>query len=140
MELHTSQHDSGKATITREMFIKLIQGLGKKSFLVFSQSKYFTVPVEKIAFFRVHPDSTFICCFDHNEYPINYPLEQIQRLLSGKQFFRLNSQYLVNFQAVKEVEPFYGRKLIVNLVIPVHDALLVSNDRTAEFLTWLDNR
>jgi len=140
METQTNQYDSEKAARPGEMLIKLMQVLGKKSFLVFSQNKYFTVPVEKIAFFRLQPESSVICCFDHKEYPINYSLEQIQSLLSGKQFFRLNGQYLLNFQAVKEVEPFYGRKLIVNLVVPVNDALLVSTEKVNDFLTWLDNR
>ena len=140
METKTEQNSADKPALTGDVLIKLLQATGKKSFLVFSQNKYFTVPVERIAFFRVQPTCSVLCCFDNKEYFINYSLEQIQSLLSAKQFFRLNRQYLLNFHAVKEVEPFYGRKLIVNLVTPVTDALLVSKDRVIDFLTWLDNR
>jgi len=140
METKIEQNSSDLPALTGDVLIKLMQAATKKSFLVFSQNKYFTVPVEKIAFFRVKPECCVICCFDNQEYRINYSLDQIQNLTSGKQFFRLNRQYLLNFQAVKEVEPFYGRKLIVNLIISVSDALLVSKDRVIDFLAWMDNR
>ena len=140
MKTETEQNGSDLPALTGDLLLKLMQATDKKSFLVFSQNKYFTVPVEKIAFFRVQPECSVMCCFDNQEYCINYSLEQIQSLISGKQFFRLNRQYLLNFHAVKEVEPFYGRKLIVNLVVPVNDALLVPTEKVNDFLTWLDNR
>src|SRR5258706_9752098 len=83
----------------------------KKSFLVFRHQKYLTVPIQNIAFFYIKFDSTVIVCFDRQEeYTVNYSLEQIQRLLSDQQFFRLNRQYLINFSAVKEVEHYFARK------------------------------
>jgi len=140
METKAEHNNTDKSAHLGDALIKIMQATNKKSFLVFSQKRYFTVPVEKIAFFRVQSECSVICCFDNQEYPINYSLEQIQTLISGRQFFRVNRQYLLNFNAVKEAEPFYGHKLIVNLVIPANDALLVSKDRVIEFLAWLDNR
>jgi len=81
-----------------------------------------------------------IMCFDKQEYFVNYSLDQIQNLLPGNQFYRLNRQYLINFNAVKDVEHYFARKLLVNPVIPVKDKLLVSREKVTEFLGWLDNR
>ena len=81
-----------------------------------------------------------IMTFDKEEYFVNYSLEQIQNLLPEKQFFRLNRQYLINFNAVKEVEHYFARKLLVNPVLPMKDKLIVSKERVTEFLGWLDNR
>lgn len=81
-----------------------------------------------------------IVCFDHQEYFVNYSLDQIQQLLPGIQFFRLNRQCLINFNAIKEVEHYFARKLLVNSVIPIKDKLLVSKEKVVEFLHWLDNR
>jgi DNA-binding LytR/AlgR family response regulator len=113
---------------------------GKRSFLVFKHNKYITVSTEKIAFFYVNYESTIIVCFDKQEYFVNYSLEQIQNLLCGKEFFRLNRQYLINFNAVKEVEHYFARKLLVNLTVPTRDKLLVSKEKVTVFLHWLDNR
>jgi two-component system, LytTR family, response regulator LytT len=113
---------------------------GKKSFLVFKHNKYFTVPVENIAFFQVKYESSIIVCLDKREYSVNRSLDQIQQLLTGKQFFRVNRQYLVNFNAIKEVEHYFARKLLVNLVIATAEKMLVPKEKVRLFLDWLDNR
>src|SRR4051812_37235587 len=107
---------------------------GKTSFLVFRQNKYLTVPVNNIAFFYVRYEASAILCFDLQEYFVNYSLDHIQELLAGSQFFRLNRQYLINFKAIKDVEHYFARKLLVNLTIPVSDKLLVPKERTSAFL------
>jgi DNA-binding LytR/AlgR family response regulator len=113
---------------------------GKKSFLVFKNNKYINVHTENIAFFYVNYESSVITCFDKQEYFVNYSLEQIQNLLTEKQFFRLNRQYLVNFTAIKEVEHYFARKLLVKLSVPTKDKLLVSKEKVRQFLSWLDDR
>jgi DNA-binding LytR/AlgR family response regulator len=113
---------------------------GKKSFLVFKHNKYFTVPVENIAFFHIKYESAMMVCMDCKEYSVNHSLDQIQNLLTGKQFFRLNRQYLVNFNAIREVEHYFARKLLVNLIIATADKLLVPKEKARLFLDWLENR
>jgi two-component system response regulator LytT len=112
----------------------------KTSFLVFRKNKYIIVPVENIAFFYVRYESSAILCFNRQEYFVNYSLDHIQELLTDSQFFRLNRQYLINFQAIKDVEHYFARKLLVNPTIPVPDKLLVPKEKASAFLSWLDNR
>jgi DNA-binding LytR/AlgR family response regulator len=123
-----------------DLWEKLTMPVGKKSFLVCKNHKYMNVPTENIAFFYVKYESSIIVGLDEQEYFVNHSLEQIQNSLSEKQFFRLNRQYLVNFNAIKEVEYYFARKLLVNLVVPVKDKILVSKERVTTFLHWLDNR
>ena len=123
-----------------ELLSKLTVPTGKKSFLVFKNNKYVNVMTENIAFFYIKYESSVIMCFDKQEYSVNYSLDQIQHLLPDKQFFRLNRQYLINFNAVKEVEHYFARKLLVNAVIAAKDRLIVSKEKVSEFLHWLDNR
>ncbi len=112
----------------------------KKSFLVFKHNKYSSVPTENIAFIHIKHESPVIVCFDQQEYPLNHSLDQIQHLVSEKQFFRLNRQYLINFDAIKEVEHYVARKLLVNLLVPAPDKLIVSKEKVTAFIHWLDNR
>ncbi|HYV95045.1 MAG TPA: LytTR family DNA-binding domain-containing protein [Chitinophagales bacterium] len=123
-----------------ELLSKLTAPTGKKSFLVFKNNKYVNVLTDNIAFFYIKYESSVIMCFDKQEYSVNYSLDQIQHLISEKQFFRLNRQYLINFNAVKEVEHYFARKLLVNSVISAKDRLIVSKEKVSEFLHWLDNR
>ena len=123
-----------------DLLTRLATPAGKKSFLVFKSNKYLNVLTENIAFFYVKYESPVIMCFNKEEYFVNYSLEQIQQLLPEKQFFRLNRQYLINFNAIKEVEHYFARKLLVNPTIPTKDKLIVSKERVTQFLNWLDNR
>lgn len=123
-----------------DLLTRLSAFTGKKSFLVFKNNKYMNVLTENIAFFYIKYESSVIMCFDKQEYFVNYSLDQIQNLLPEKQFFRLNRQYLINFNAVKEVEHYFARKLLVNAVLPMKDKLIISKEKVTEFLRWLDNR
>ena len=123
-----------------DLLMKLTAPAGKKSFLVFKHNKYFTVPTENIAFFYVKYESSMIMSFNQQEYSVNHSLEQIQHLLAPEHFFRLNRQYLINFNAIKEVEHYFARKLLVKLAVPSPEKLLVSKEKVSGFLHWLENR
>lgn len=126
--------------ILDDLLQNLALPMGKKSFLVFKNHKYTNVLTKNIALFYVKYESSVILSFDNQEYFVNYSLEQIQNLISEKQFFRLNRQYLINFNLIKEVEHYFARKLLVCPAIPIKDKLLVPREKASEFLQWLDNR
>lgn len=119
---------------------KPLFGIGKTSFLVYHRNKYITVPTESIALFYIKFEATVIVTFDKQEYSVSYSLEQIQQLLSDKQFYRVNRQYLINFNAIKEVEHYFARKLLVVPSIQYNEKLIVSKEKARTFLDWLENR
>lgn len=124
-----------------EVLLKKLGGNdGKKSFLVFRQNKYVTVKTEQIAFFYIHHETTCIRTFDQQEYTIPQPLEEVQAMVPASQFYRLNRQYLINFDAIKEVEHYFSRKLFIRLAIPTPEKLLIGKEKVSHFLGWLENR
>lgn len=112
----------------------------KSSYLVFRNQKYTTIKTENIAFFYIKNNYTSMMCFDKQEYVLNQSLDQIVSTVSPNDFFRINRQYLINFQAIKEVEHYLARKLHVKLVIETADRLLINKEKTQNFLSWMDNR
>lgn len=112
----------------------------KTSFLVFKNNKYMTVKTEDIAYIYINYTSPSLVTFKGEEYDLNQSLDHLTGLLSSKQFFRLNRQYLINFSAVKEVEHYFGRKLFVKLTVPTAEKLLIGKDKTSLFLSWLEDR
>lgn len=122
------------------LLAKLSSPAGKESFLVFKNQKYTTVQTENIAFFYIRNDASTIMCFDKQEFALNQSLDQITALVSSKQFFRVNRQYLVNFKAIKEIEHYFLRKLFVKLVIETPDKLLINKEKTPAFLSWMEDR
>lgn len=113
---------------------------GKKSFLVFRDNKYMTVQTDQIAYIYIKYTSPAIVTFKGEEYTITQSLDQVQQQLSAKQFYRLNRQYLINFAAIREVEHYFARKLLVNLQVATPEKLLIGKEKTAVFLRWLEER
>ncbi|MDR3006393.1 MAG: LytTR family DNA-binding domain-containing protein [Sphingobacterium sp.] len=124
-----------------ELISKINGGENKKtSFLVFKHNKYLTVKTDDIAYFYINYTSPSLVTFKGEEYDLNQSLDHLAGLLSSKQFFRLNRQYLISFSAIKEVEHYFGRKLLVKLTIPTAEKLLIGKDKTSQFLSWLEDR
>ncbi|KIO76887.1 LytTR family transcriptional regulator [Pedobacter lusitanus] len=113
---------------------------GKKGFLVFKNNKYITIQTSDIALFYIYNETTLIVTVNQEEYGIPHSLEELHKLVNPNQFFRINRQYLIGYTAVKEVEHYFARKLLVKLNIPTAEQLIVGKDKATLFLNWLDNR
>lgn len=136
----------GKTTTTSDLSLiaQLLQAhqpdAGKQSFLVFKNAKYQTIAIDRIAYFFVKNETTTIATFQNEFFSLDQSLDETTSQLDSRSFFRVNRQYLIAFRAIKEVEHFFARKLIVKLAVPTDEKLLVGKDKTTLFLNWLDNR
>ncbi|WP_347218880.1 LytTR family DNA-binding domain-containing protein [Chryseobacterium sp.] len=119
---------------------RINQPQGKTSFLVFKNQKYTTVLIEDIAYFYIHNEITHLVTFSKEQFPLTQPLGQIAEQVSDRQFFRVNRQYLVNFKAIKEMEHYFQRKILVKLTIETPEKLLINKEKTHSFFTWLEDR
>ncbi|NUY79539.1 response regulator transcription factor [Flavobacterium sp. MAH-1] len=123
-----------------DLLNKLNPSAGKTSFLVYKNLKYTTVQTDDVAFFYIKNDSTFLVTFDRQEFPLTQTLTQVASLVSAKQFFRVNRQYLVNFKAVKEIEHYFLRKLYIRLAVETPDKLFINKEKSHAFFSWLEDR
>lgn len=116
------------------------QSASKSSFLVFKNQKYTTILTENIAYFYIHNEITHLVTFDKEQFQLTQSLGQVAEQVSEKQFFRINRQYLVNFKAIKEMERYFQRKILVKLTIETAEKLLINKEKTHSFFTWLEDR
>ncbi|MCX8523183.1 LytTR family DNA-binding domain-containing protein [Chryseobacterium formosus] len=112
----------------------------KSSFLVFKNQKYTTISTENIAYFFIHNEITHLMTFDKQQFQLTQTLGQIAEQVSQKQFFRVNRQYIVNFSAIKEMEHYFQRKILVKLTIETPEQLLINKEKSHSFFTWLEDR
>ena len=127
-----------------EEFRHLLQSLttlqGKNSFLVFKNNKYIVVPTDNIAFFYIKGELPVLYTFDNKEYFVNQSLDTLESVLPAGKFFRASRQYLVHFPAVKEIEHYFARKLLVHLTVNTPEKVIISKEKSVAFLHWMDNR
>jgi DNA-binding LytR/AlgR family response regulator len=124
----------------RHLLQPLITPQGKNSFLVFKDGRYSVVATDDIAFFYIKGELPVLYTFDNKEYFVNQSLDTLESMLPSGKFFRATRQYLVHFSAVKEIEHYFSRKLLVHLRVSTPEKLIVSKDKSVAFLHWLDNR
>ncbi|WP_267402602.1 MULTISPECIES: LytTR family DNA-binding domain-containing protein [unclassified Chryseobacterium] len=116
------------------------QTTAKSSFLVFKNQKYTTIPTENIAYFFIHNEITHLMTFDKQQFQLTQTLGQIAEQVSQKQFFRVNRQYIINFNAIKEMEHYFQRKILVKLTVETPEQLLINKEKSHSFFTWLEDR
>ena len=123
-----------------KLLSQITHATGKTSFLVFKNQKYTTIQTADVAFFYISNEMTFAMCFNGQQFPLTQTLTQITDLVSSKQFFRVNRQYLLNFKAIKEVEHYFMRKLYISLVIESPDKLFINKEKAHSFFAWMEDR
>lgn len=116
------------------------QNAAKSSFLVFKNQKYTTIAIENIAYFFIHNEITHLMTFDKQQFQLSQTLGQIADQVSQKQFFRVNRQYIINFSAIKEMEHYFQRKILVKLTVETPEQLLINKEKSHSFFTWLEDR
>jgi len=104
--------------------------------LVYYKEKILPVKLGDIAMFYLEKEVVRLVSFDGKRDMVNKSLEELEGL-AGVGFFRVNRQYLVSRKAVKDVSQYFGRKLLVNLVLPFEDKVTVGRLKVPAFLEWL---
>ena len=70
----------------------------KKRFVVSIANKIKVVDTGDVAFFYSKEKNTFLCTFENRHYPLEFSLDHLENIVDPELFFRVNRQYMVNFQ------------------------------------------
>ena len=111
----------------------------KSRFMIRSGQKIVAVSVEKIAYFFSQNKLTYLVTFDNKKYALDQTLEIVDRQVDPKLFFRANRQFIVKFEAIEEIHPYFKGRVKINLTPPSEEDIVISADKTPEFKKWLDS-
>ncbi|GAA0890983.1 LytTR family DNA-binding domain-containing protein [Fulvivirga kasyanovii] len=128
-------------TLHYDQVLKMIESRDKEykmRFMIRNGNKILAVPVEKIAYFYSQNKLTYIVTHDDKKYPYDQPLEAIDQQLDPKVFFRANRKYVVKFDAICEIHPYFKGRIKINLNPEAEDEVVISSEKTPEFKLWLD--
>ena len=110
----------------------------KTRFLVSSGAQLLPLEVDQVAYFVSRHELTTLVAHDGRRFVLDYPLEQLERLLDPRQFFRANRQLLLHLRAVRRLHPYFNGKLKLDLHPETADEMLVSREKAAAFKAWLE--
>lgn len=128
-------------TFSPEVMKKLMQSVlneYKSRFVVRVGEHIRTVDISDILYFYSFEKATFMYTADQKNYVVDYSLEQLEKMIDPKRFFRVNRQYLVSLKSIKDIVVFSNRRLKVALISGTNNSIIASRDRVAGFKEWLD--
>jgi DNA-binding LytR/AlgR family response regulator len=111
----------------------------KSTFLVSYREKMIPVNIADVIFFRVMNDAVELNTKNKEQYRLSYSLDYIESIVDPKIFYRANRQCLLARTAIKEVENYFDRKLLIRLTQPNAEPVIVSKAKASDFLRWLEN-
>ena len=121
-----------------DQVMKMLTDNYKSRFVVNVGIHIKSIDVEKINLFYSLEKSTFILDSTGKTYDINYSLEQIEKLVDPRQFFRISRKYIVNISAIFDIISYTSSRLKLKITNSKDDDILVSRSKLTEFRRWLD--
>lgn len=121
---------------------KLIRQLSStvnKTILVHHKEKIFPVNYTDIAYFYYGQGVLVIKLNNGASYHIPQGIDEIEAGSDARLFYRANRQFLINRNAIRTIEKFFARKLVVKMNTDTPETLIVSKAKAGDFLNWLEN-
>ena len=103
------------------------------------KDKLIPIAVENVAFVYTADRTTQVYMNDGMCYTSEKSMEQIASQLDPKQFMRVNKQFLLARQSVKEITIWFDNRLRVSLTVATPEDIYISKNKSSEFKAWLIN-
>lgn len=110
----------------------------KTRILVKTSRGLITLHVSDIAFFYIDTQLVFAKLFDGNYYSIDKTLDELEKTLDPKLFFRLNRQFIASINSIANIHNYFNNTLKVELKPCIDKDVIVSRYSIKEFKKWLD--
>jgi DNA-binding LytR/AlgR family response regulator len=109
----------------------------KDRFLVKSGQQLAFLAIEDVACFRSSDGLTQAFTFSGKKYFVEHSLEDLERLLDPRQFFRVSRGWTLCLKTIQKIHPHLNGRLKLELTPAVAEEVFVSRERTGDFKTWL---
>lgn len=110
----------------------------KDRFMIQTGDTYKSVAVVDVAYFVSEEKYTYLYMFSGKSAIVDYSLDQLERLLDRKRFFRVSRKCIAGIDAVEKSTRYFGGRLKLHLKPAAPCEVIISRSRVAEFLKWID--
>ena len=110
----------------------------KERFLIKVGGHYKSIQVDDICYFFIAERNNFMVTNNGKIYPMDYSLDQAEKLLDRKRFFRINRTCIVNIKAILDIVEYSSSRLKLKVAGQQEsDDMIVSRDRVRDFKQWM---
>ena len=109
----------------------------KSRFIVRYGEHIKTLKIEEVAYFYTEDKINFLTTIEGRRYSIDYNLDTLESMLDPKFFFRINRQYIISVNSIKEMFSYTKSRVLIKLNPPSKHETIVSTERSGDFKLWL---
>jgi DNA-binding LytR/AlgR family response regulator len=110
----------------------------KSRVLVKRGLEFQTVKVEDVVYFFTEHKLIFLVDKDNKKYLAEKNnLAELVEELDDKYFYRANRKYIINANFIKRFRPFEKSKISLELVLPLNEEIIISQENAASFKKWI---
>lgn len=130
--------------LTNLDYVKLAQAILKEEqkfdrrYLIRYGEQVRTVQSDEIAYIYTTQKAVFLVLFTGKEYPLDKTMDQLEKELDPKKFFRINRQFIVNLKSIGNMHVVSKSRVQIDLNPPFkQDDVIVSTEKSPLFKEWL---
>ncbi|WP_420151051.1 LytR/AlgR family response regulator transcription factor [Spirosoma sp.] len=109
----------------------------RERFLVHMGQRLLPIETPEVAYFYSTNKLTFLKTHADNQYMLNYSLDELEKMLDPRQFYRANRQFIVSHKAVQKLHLYFNSKLKLDLRPATEEDVLISREKAMAFRQWL---
>lgn len=109
----------------------------RERFLVHVGQRLLPIESQEVAYFYSANKLTFLKTHTDNQYLLNYSLDELEKSLDPRQFYRVNRQVIVSHKAVQKLHLYFNSKLKLDLRPPADEDVMISREKAMAFRQWL---
>lgn len=107
-----------------------------KTILIYHKDRILPIPLEKVNIFYIQDEAVMAQVEGGHNYVVNYTLDKAQEIC-GDAFYRTSRRHLVNRDYIAHAVQYFNRRLLLKTKTDFPEQLLVSKEKSSEFLKWL---
>jgi DNA-binding LytR/AlgR family response regulator len=91
----------------------------------------------EIAYLYILNKIVYLVTNDNNKYTKDSTLDYFEKILNPSLFYRINRQFIVHLNAIKEMKTASKQRIKLRLEPPSTQETITSSERTPQFKKWL---
>ncbi|WP_299121298.1 LytTR family DNA-binding domain-containing protein [uncultured Tenacibaculum sp.] len=112
----------------------------KNTYLVQQRDTLIPLNVNDVAYFTIDDSIVKAVVKDNKSFIIDKKLEDIETELNPALFFRANRQFIVNRNAIENLQLYFNGKLILNVNPKPQEQIVVSKAKAPQLKNWMHHQ
>lgn len=106
------------------------------SFICYQKDKLTPLAGENIAYFYIQ-NLVVYAVVDKAEFVLEESMDEIEKRLPPKLFFRANRQFIIQKKYILNAEIYFNNRLLVHLTVKTKSDIIISREKSTLFKNWL---